>query len=83
MTEPLRLVAKPTTEADIAERVRTILGEINALYRDGELVEIFAIVRRIDDHWMLKRSGATSMAAVVGRLEIAKQELIKIYLEQE
>lgn len=75
----VELVPKPSLDDEIKngaiKLARTVLEDVEA----GNVTTLLIIAVRPDGSWSREWSGTVEMAAMIGRLEITKQEWIAEY----
>lgn len=75
----VELVPKPSLDDEIKDGAvklaRTVLKDVEA----GNVTTLLVIAVRPDGTWSREWSGTAEMAAMIGRLEITKQEWIAEY----
>lgn len=80
--EIARLVAKPTLADDIKVGVVKLARAVLEDAESGQASTILVICVRPDGTWSREWSGTQEMAAMIGRLEITKQEWIASYSKE-
>lgn len=73
------LVTKPTISAEIKAGILELLRVATADAEAGNVSTMLVIAVRPDGTWSREWSGTEEMAAMIGRLEITKQEWIESY----
>lgn len=79
----LTLVPREVTEQEeirkaLREDVAWLLAQIDA----GEVKEFFGIAKRRNNEWAVIRSGTLTVTDMVGKIEVAKHDLIRAYRER-
>lgn len=82
MSDPITLVPKPTPEAEVRDSVIRILREMLEEAEAGHLTSVFVILQDENGLWAHRASKTTRISETIGRIEMAKQELIANYLKE-
>lgn len=75
----VKLAPKPTLDDEIKEGAAKLARDVLADVEAGNVTTLLVIAVRPDGTWSREWSGTAEMAAMIGRLEITKQEWIAEY----
>lgn len=78
----VELVQKPTTSEEIKAGIVQLLEVVLAEAEAGHISTMLIIAVHPDSTWSRECSGTVEMAAMIGRLEITKQEWINDFAKQ-
>lgn len=78
----VELTPKPRLADEIRESALKLAREVVADIEAGNVTTLLVIAVRPDGSWSREWSGTPEMAAMIGRLEITKQEWIMEYSKQ-
>lgn len=81
MATVTKLVTKPSLPAEIKANIIRLLQVAMADAEAGNVSTMLVIAVRPDGTWSREWSGTEEMGAMIGRLEITKQEWIADYSE--
>ena len=76
-----KLATKPSITAEAKEDVGKILADLARMFDADDIGEIVTIVKHLDGTWSTHHSAALNRPLMVGYMEMAKQAMIKHYLE--
>jgi 1,4-dihydroxy-2-naphthoyl-CoA synthase len=77
MSEPVKLVTKPSAAATIQASVVALLCEALADAEAGKVSGVIIISKEIDGSWYHRASGALSVREEIGAIEILKNDRIR------
>lgn len=69
-------------QKEIREALRTELVWLLDQLDKGEVKEFFGIAKRVNNEWTVIRSGTLAVTDMVGKIEIAKADLINSFRER-
>lgn len=76
MSDPVKLVTKPTIADEIIEGAATLLREALADVEAGKVAGIIVLCKEADGMWMHRASGTISVREEIGSLEMLKWDRI-------
>lgn len=82
MNDPVKLVAPPSITSEAKADAKKIIDDLRRMHDADDIAEIFSIVKHPDGSWSTHHSASLSRPLMVGYLEIAKQGMIRKYLEE-
>lgn len=76
MSNPIKLVAKPTVDQEIRDGAAAILREALADVEAGKVTGVIVLCRETDGMWMHRASATISVREDIGALEMLKWDRI-------
>jgi hypothetical protein len=78
----LHPIGKPTVQQDTQDVVVSLLERMLVQARQGEIASVLFLAQNPANEWLEDYAGEATITEFVGRIEIAKHELIQQYLKR-